>query len=78
MKRVTDCDSDAQVFSLVYDMMGFNTAIIAGNNHAEILIQVDGKWYECVAGTFRLTDVSKSLESGSYIYSSPTDGSVLK
>lgn len=78
VKRVTDCDSDAQVFSLVYDMMGFNTAIIAGNNHAEVLIQIEGKWYECVAGTFRLLDVSKTLESGSYIYSSPTDGSVLK
>ena len=78
VKRVSDCDSDAQVFSLVYDMMGFNTAIIAGNNHAEVLIQIEGKWYECVAGTFRLVDVSKSLESGSYIYSLPTDGSVFK
>lgn len=76
--RITDCDSDAQVFSLVFDMMGYNTAIIAGNNHAEVLIQIDGKWYECVAGTFRLEDVSKALENGSYIYSLPTDGSVLK
>ncbi|WP_201317576.1 stalk domain-containing protein, partial [Paenibacillus sp. EPM92] len=76
--RITDCDSDAQVFSLVYDMMGYNTAIIAGNNHAEVLIQIEGKWYECVAGTFRIVDVSKALENGSYIYSLPTDGSTLK
>jgi hypothetical protein len=76
--RITDCDSDAQVFSLVFDMMGYNTAIIAGNNHAEVLIQIEGKWFECVAGTFRLVDVSKALENGSYIYSLPTDGSVFK
>lgn len=73
-----DCDPIAQVYSAVFDSLGFNTAIIGGSNHAEVLIQFDGKWFESGSGTFRLIDVSKALENGSYIISMPTDGSILQ
>ncbi|WP_080833707.1 copper amine oxidase N-terminal domain-containing protein [Cohnella massiliensis] len=72
-----DCDPTAQVYSAVFDSLGFNTAIIGGSNHAEVLIQIDGKWFECGSGTFRLIDVSKALKNGSYIISLPTDGTIL-
>src|SRR5690606_34270014 len=73
----SDCDALAEVYSLGFDIMGFNTAIIGGSNHAEVMVQIDGNWYRIGSGTFRILDVTQALKSGSSIFSQPTYGSIL-
>lgn len=79
ISRLTDCDSDAQVFSAVFDSLGYPTAIVARTVHADVIIKVGGKWYGVSSGTFVKVDVSAFLaQPGKYVMSSPTDGSALK
>lgn len=79
ISRLTDCDSDAQVYSAVFDSLGYPTAIVASPGHADIVIKIDGKWYNTSSATFTKVDVSAFLaQPGRYIMSSPTDDSALK
>ncbi len=73
-----DCDPIAQTYSAVFDSLGFNTMIIGGSNHAEVLIQFDGKWWETASSSFRQVDVSNAIANGSYVISQPTDGTIIR
>jgi hypothetical protein len=79
ISRLTDCDSDAQVYSAIFDSLGYPTAIIASTGHADVIIKIEGKWYNTSSATFTKVDVSAFLaQPGKYVMSSPTDGSALK
>lgn len=41
----TKCDGSAQVESAVADLIGFNTQIVGGNDHAECLIRAGSNWW---------------------------------
>ncbi|MDU5141836.1 MAG: copper amine oxidase N-terminal domain-containing protein [Paenibacillus dendritiformis] len=72
-----DCDPIAETYSAVFDSLGFNTMIIGGSNHAEVLIEINGSWWETASNTFRKVDVSKALANGSIMISHPTDGTII-
>jgi len=72
-RGISDCDSDAEVYSAVFDAAGYNTMIVGSPGHANVLIEIDGNWWEIVSGSFILSDLSKLLETeGSYIRTGPT------
>ncbi|BFH67321.1 hypothetical protein J27TS7_15760 [Paenibacillus dendritiformis] len=81
--RMTDCDSDSQVFSAVFDAMGYNTMIGSSPNHADPYVEIDGIWYSIVSGTFTKAgtsaDISKFLKENPDrgIHTQPTFGSVI-
>ncbi|TDG00865.1 copper amine oxidase N-terminal domain-containing protein [Paenibacillus piri] len=70
----SDCDAEAQVYSAVFDSMSYNTAIIGGANHAQIIIKIGGSWFTTAAGAFEKVDVQKALKGGSAIVVDPTLG----
>jgi hypothetical protein len=76
VNRVTDCDSDAHVFSAVYDSLGLNSVIIAGTSHADPFIKLGSNWYKISAGKFTLANLS-SMPSSLTIVSQPTFGPKL-
>lgn len=73
--KKSDCDSDANVLSAVFDSFGYNTAIIASKNHADMVVQIDGKWYTYAAGSFEELSVTNLSARGLYVYTQPTTGS---
>lgn len=74
IRKVTDCDSDAQVFSAVYDSLGFNTMILAGPGHADMLVQINGVWYWTTNGAFKPVDFSNAFSGQGYVRVEPTWG----
>ncbi|GMK39034.1 hypothetical protein PCCS19_20880 [Paenibacillus sp. CCS19] len=70
----SDCDAEAEVYSVVFDAMGYNTAIIGATNHAEVLIKIGDSWFRTAAGAFEKVDVKAALINGSAIISDPTFG----
>jgi hypothetical protein len=75
VRGTTDCDSDAQVYSAVFDAMGFNTAISAKPGHAQVIVGVDGTWFGTVAGSFVETTLPASASSrtgGAFLHTAPT------
>ncbi|MNW65740.1 hypothetical protein D3C74_441490 [compost metagenome] len=52
VNKISDCDSDAQVISAVFDAAGYSTAIIASPNHANMAVRIDDKWYEPFSSSF--------------------------
>lgn len=81
--RMTDCDSDSQVFSAVFDAMGYNTMIGSSPNHADPYVEIDGIWYSIVSGTFTKAgtsaDISKFLKENPDrgIHTQPTFGAAI-
>lgn len=76
VKRVSDCDSDANVLSAVFDSFGYNTAIIARIGHADMVVQIAGKWYTVFGGSsFNEISVTDLLSRNLYVYTNPTTGS---
>lgn len=73
--KKSDCDSDANVFSAVFDSFGYNTAIIARTDHADMVVQIEGKWYTVVAGSFEELPVTNLAANNLYVYTQPTTGS---
>lgn len=73
--KKTDCDATANVFSAVFDSFGYNTAIIASKTHADVIVQIEGKWYGVTAGAFLLQSVTDLAARGLYVYTQPTTGS---
>ncbi|MGB2872247.1 hypothetical protein [Psychrobacillus psychrotolerans] len=72
-KKLADCDPIAEVQSLVFDMKGYSTMIVAGNNHADLFVKVGDKWYFYGSGGFDVADEDPMiLSSGTYIMSQPT------
>ncbi len=70
--RITDCDSDAQVFSLVFDMMGYNTMIGSSPNHAQMYVEIDGRWYSIISGVF--TNAGTSADISNFLKDHPDRG----
>lgn len=80
IRKVTDCDSDAQVYSAVFDAMGYNTLIIGGPGHADMLVQIEGKWYNPQGASFKNDGYygnprGATTDGGLHLVSSPTNGS---
>lgn len=75
VRKISDCDSDAQVISAIFDMKGYSTAIIAGNGHADALISINGKWVNASSG--EVYNVKANLGNGNYMLAQPTDGTIL-
>lgn len=73
-----DCDAIAETYSAVFDSLGFNTMIIGGSNHAEVLIQINEEWWETASGSFRKVDPKKAIANGSYVISQPTFGTIFE
>lgn len=44
VRKTMDCDALAQVMNLFFDIMGYNTAILARPGHAFEEIKINGKW----------------------------------
>jgi len=78
VNKISDCDSDAQVYSAVFDAMGYNSAIVAGTNHADVVIKVGNNWYVTMSGQFSKANVTKALEKGATMLAQPTYGAELK
>lgn len=53
-----DCDSTAQAQAAMFESAGYQTKIAATTNHAKLLINLDGKWWDLAGGTFRLVDLN--------------------
>jgi hypothetical protein len=77
VRKVSDCDSDANVYSAVLDAMGYNSAIIAGNNHADIVVKIGDSWFLTSSGDFLKANLNTSLSDGNYVYAQPTFGPAL-
>lgn len=71
---MSDCDADAQTVSAVFDALGFNTSIMAGKNHANVMIKINGDWWEYVSGSFNKVDMSFAFGKGFYMLTQPTTG----
>ncbi|WP_445612973.1 hypothetical protein [Geobacillus sp. YF-1] len=74
VNKVSDCDSDAQVYSAFFDALGYNTMILAGNHHADAFIQIKDNWYEIKS--LRLVDMTKPLSKDGYVLVQPTNGDI--
>lgn len=75
VKKVSDCDSDAQVYSAFLDAMGYNTMIIADKDHADAFVQIGSHWFE--VQSFKYLDLSKGFEEGEYVKVQPTNGDII-
>lgn len=70
IERKTDCTGDAMVYSLIYDVAGFNTIVVGGHNHAGVRVQVSsGNWYSNLGeglkkagGTFQFSLTSETFD----------------
>lgn len=78
VRGVRDCDATANVYSLVFDMAGYNTAIIANKSHAYMIVEINGEWYSPTGGQFTRqvglpTSTRYRLNEKVYFYETPTD-----
>ncbi|WP_253298195.1 stalk domain-containing protein [Paenibacillus sp. MSJ-34] len=79
IRGVRDCDPEAYLYSAIFDMYGYNTAVIAGDNHASAFVQINGEWVAPMNGTFAKSDVAYLLsQPGFYFLSPPTFGGTIK
>lgn len=75
VRGLTDCDPVAHVYSAVFDSKGYNTMIIAGGNHADFLVEVDGDWFIATSGGFMKYNAKAALKvPGVRLLASPTNG----
>jgi hypothetical protein len=74
--RVSDCDSDSQVYSAVFDAMGVSSVVLASGNHADPFVQIAGSWFKVGGGSFKEANLSK-IPSSYTIKSQPTFGPEL-
>lgn len=58
VRKVADCDPQAHVTTLIFDIYGFNTLVATGKAHAEPYVKVGNTWLEPKSGSF--TAVSKA------------------
>lgn len=75
--NISNCVSDAHVKSVIFDLIGYNTIVYVGNNHAEMAFQINGLWYETVSGTFERVDPVKGLATDGSILVQPTFGDLI-
>lgn len=75
-RALADCDTDAHTFSAVFDAAGFNTAVMSRPGHADVLVEISGKWFVYSAGTFK--GYSQSLYSHYKVTVSSTFGNAVK
>lgn len=75
VNKLSDCDSDAQVYSALLDAMGYNTMILADEDHADAFVQIGSHWFE--VQSLRYLDLSKGFEEGEYVKVQPTNGDII-
>lgn len=77
-KKLSDCDSDAQLYSAVMDSAGYPNAIFATKTHAFFVVKIKGEWYDVQGGMyFKLNskDRQELINSKEYRFlSQPTSG----
>ncbi|ERN51628.1 hypothetical protein A33I_20050 [Alkalihalophilus marmarensis DSM 21297] len=78
VKGLIDCDAEAQVYSAVYDSLGYTTAILARPGHAFVVIKIEGNWYLDTAGVYTKVDMKQAMSQGLQVVVPPTDGSTLR
>lgn len=72
IKNEIDCTSSAYAIQVVYDALGYNTAVVhsPSANHDYIIIELDGQWF---SHSSELSLFNKSsVRSGDYIKFAPT------
>lgn len=74
---LSDCDPIAQVYSAVFDSLGYNTVMLTRPGHAFALVQIDGKWVDVTGGANEVVDVHSMLSSGLSVHVQPTFGGTL-
>lgn len=71
VRGLQDCDPQAEIMNLVFDIMGFNTMILASSAHAEGYAQINGSWF---SSGFSLAENGTDLSTGIRFWSWPTSG----
>lgn len=74
VRKITDCDSDAQVSNLFLDMKGYNTAVLGRPGHAFAVVKLGGEWRDIT--TFQPVNIYeyKGNVNGEMVISVPTKG----
>lgn len=72
VRKISDCDPQSEVVSLVFDIAGYNTAIIAGEGHATPYVKIGGQWFDNAVKQVPSSVVKPT--SGTYYMSTPTHG----
>lgn len=74
-----DCDPEGYLYSALFDIYGYNTAVITGSNHASGLVEINGEWRATSGGTLNPFDLDfhKSNYSDVRLLAQPTFGGTL-
>lgn len=69
--KLSDCDSAAQLQAVVFDMLGYNTMVLAKTGHAAMLVEVEGVWLNLEVGV-KVASPEGMLAGGWYEHTQPT------
>lgn len=72
VRKVTDCDADAQLSSALYDILGYNTAVVGVSGHSYVAVEINGKWYGLNTTSPSLVKADGSLPEASQLLSQVT------
>lgn len=72
--RLVDCNSVAYIESAIYDSLGFNNFIIVGQNHSQVVVEIDGHWVSPGGSGFLKVDPYWAVNQGTVLLSQPTSG----
>ncbi|HWO97227.1 MAG TPA: S-layer homology domain-containing protein [Bacillus sp. (in: firmicutes)] len=75
VRDINDCDSEAQVMAAVLDTMGYNTAILVRPGHANMFVEVQGKWFDII--TAEQIDMRDIVKNGLTVHTQPTNGDII-
>jgi len=74
-----DCDPEGYLYSALFDMHGYDTAVVAKDNHAFALVKINGVWRSATGGKLVPTNVGTTTPVSAYrILHQPTSGEILK
>lgn len=71
VRKVIDCDARSQVYSAIFDTMGYNTATKGKTNHASPLVEIQGKWYQ-LEGSYSLATEGGLPPASNILLTQPT------
>lgn len=75
VRKVTDCDPDAQIISAIFDSKGYTTAILARPGHAYAIVKINGKWFS--TQTNDVVNFKEYFDAGVHVHTQPTDGTII-
>lgn len=71
---VADCDPQAHIRSMVFDIMGFNSMMYGGDAHTDMFLNVGSSWFRVVGGSFSIGSKSEITSSDGWLWANPTYG----